>query len=97
MLHDRNGNLLVNFVGRFETLQADFDKVCEHLGIADSCLPHRNRSDKKSRDLRRKARNYLFMNGENQLQGIDEFYDEETRQAVAEYYRKDIETFGYEF
>jgi len=97
MLHDREGNLLVDFIGRFETLQADFDTVCERLGISDSSLPHRNKSDKKSRDLRRKVRNYLFMNGENQLQSMAEFYDEETRQAVADYYRKDIETFGYEF
>lgn len=97
MLHDRQGNLLVDFVGRFETLQQDFDKVCERLGIVDSRLPHRNRSDKKSRDLKRKLRNFLFMNGENRFQNMAEFYDDETREAVTEYYRKDIDTFGYEF
>lgn len=97
MLHDRQGNLLVDFVGRFESLQQDFDRVCERLGIVDSSLPHRNRSDKKSRDLKRKIRNFLYMNGENQLQGMAEFYDDETREAVTEYYRKDIDTFGYEF
>lgn len=97
MLHDRQGNLLVDFVGRFETLQQDFDKVCERLGIVDSRLPHRNRSDKKSRDLKRKIRNFLFMNGENRFQNMAEFYDDETREAVTEYYRKDIDTFGYEF
>lgn len=97
MLHDRQGNLLVDFVGRFETLQQDFDKVCERLGIVDSRLPHRNRSDKKSRDLKRKIRNFLFMNGENRFQNMAEFYDDETREAVTEYYRQDIDTFGYEF
>lgn len=97
MLHDRQGNLLVDFVGRFETLQQDFDKVCERLGIVDSRLPHRNRSDKKSRDLKRKIRNFLFMNGENRFQNMAEFYDDETRAAVTEYYRKDIDAFGYEF
>ncbi|NND56917.1 MAG: sulfotransferase family 2 domain-containing protein [Xanthomonadales bacterium] len=97
MLHDRQGNLLVDFIGRFESLQQDFDLICERLDIADSRLPHRNRSDKKSRDLKRKLRNALFRNGENQWRGMEDFYDDETRKAVAEYYRKDIETFGYEF
>ena len=97
MLYDQQGTLLVDFVGRFETLQLNFDRVCEHLGITDSLLPHRNPSDKKSRDLKRKIRNYLYMNGENQRRGVAEFYDEETRIAVAEYYRKDIKTFGFEF
>ena len=97
MLHDRDGHLLVDFVGRFESLQQDFDQVCEQLGIVDSGLPHRNKSDKKSRDLRRKARNLLFWNGENQLQSAADFYDDETRDAVARYYRKDIETFGYTY
>ena len=97
MLHDDNGKLLVDFVGRFESLQDDFDKVCDHLGIGNSQLPHRNRSDKKSRDLKRKARNWLFSNGENQLRSLTDFYDDETRQAVAEHYRKDIDAFGYEF
>jgi hypothetical protein len=97
MLHDRQGNLLVDFVGRFETLQQDFDRVCTHLDIVESNLPHRNRSDKKSRGLKRKIRNILYMNGENHIQHGAEFYDQETRDAVASYYRKDIETFGYSF
>ena len=59
MLHDEKGRLLVDFLGRFETLQRDFDEVCRHLDIGDSALPHRNKSDKKSRDTRRKVRNWL--------------------------------------
>jgi len=97
MLHDRQGNLMVDFVGRFEDLQGDFDRVCERLGIADSRLPHRNRSDKKSRDLKRKIRNLLYLNGENQRHNIADFYDDETREAVARYYANDIRTFGYRF
>jgi hypothetical protein len=97
MLHDDNGKLLVDFVGRFESLQEDFDNVCDHLGIDNSQLPHRNRSDKKSRALKRKARNWLFSNGENQLRSLADFYDDESREAVAEYYQKDIDAFGYRF
>jgi hypothetical protein len=97
MLHDEQGNLLVDFVGRFESLQQDFDRVCGVLGIGVSTLPHRNPSDKKSRDLKRRLRNFLYRNGENGLRHASDFYDDEIRDAVACYYRKDIETFGYEF
>ena len=97
MLYDSQGKLLVDYVGRFETLQEDFNRVCQTLGISDSELPHRNKSDKKSRDLKRTIRNLVFMNGENRYSSMAEFYDDETRDAVAEYYQKDIETFGYRF
>ena len=97
MLHNPQGELLVDFVGRFETLQQDFDRVCEQLGITECSLPHRNRSDKKSRGLKRKLKNYLYMNGENRHQGMADFYDAETRAVVAGYYAKDIEAFGYQF
>src|SRR5210317_729274 len=65
MLHDNDGNLLVDYIGRFESLQDDFDRICEKLDIPVSRLPHRNKSDKKSRDLKRTVRNLLFMNGEH--------------------------------
>ena len=97
MLHDGEGRQLVDFVGRFEKLQADFDEVCRQLGISDSALPHRNPSNKKSRNLKRKFRNALFMNGENNKRNYTDFYDDETLDAVSRLYRKDIDTFGYSF
>lgn len=38
-----SGELLVDFVGRHETLNQDFDTVCRRIGI-DCSLPHTNRS-----------------------------------------------------
>ena len=95
MLHDEQGRLLVDFVGRFETLQADFDRVCAQLGIEESRLPHRNPSDKKSRNLKRWIRNCLYFNGENSKQDFVEFYDAETTAIVRGMYHRDIEAFGY--
>jgi len=95
MLHDQQGKLLVDFVGRFESLQRDFTQVCSQLGIADSKLPHRNPSDKKSRNLKRKLRNWLYFNGENRKEHYLDFYDEETIDIVSRLYIKDIEAFGY--
>ncbi len=42
-LTDESGELMVDFVGRFETLSEDFEKICAQVGI-ESTLPHRNRS-----------------------------------------------------
>ena len=40
---DQNGDILADFVGRFENLEADFEKVCGELSIGMR-LPHKNRS-----------------------------------------------------
>jgi hypothetical protein len=41
MLTSHHGRLLVDFVGRFETLEADFAAVCRHLRVV-ARLPHVN-------------------------------------------------------
>jgi Sulfotransferase family len=101
---DEGGNLMVDFVGRFERLQADFNQVCQALNLPPLEVPHVNKSKKKRwrQHLRPSALLGWVKKRETvqPLGGIkhyEQFYDDETRGAVAELYRKDIELFGYEF
>jgi hypothetical protein len=43
-LCDAGGNLSMDFVGRFERLEADFATVCERIGLAPVTLPHELRA-----------------------------------------------------
>lgn len=43
---DKNGKIIVDFVGRFEKINNDFSKICDKLGI-DNKLPHKNASKRE--------------------------------------------------
>lgn len=84
-LCNANGELLVDFVGKFENLQSDFDLVCSKLGISSSLLPHVNSSEKKKPFESRARAHYTS------------YYDDELRETVGEIYARDISLFNYKF
>ena len=44
---DNKGNVLVDFIGRFENLNEDYDKIIEKIGVKDLPLPHLNKFEYK--------------------------------------------------
>ena len=66
---DETGNIMVDFVGKYENLQSDFNKICVRLAISES-LPHLNVS--KVRDYREyytdKTKNLIFEHFKDDLE-----------------------------
>ena len=44
---DDNKNIIVDYVGKFENLQKDYDTVCDKMSIPRTQLPHRNKTERK--------------------------------------------------
>ncbi len=44
---DEEGKLVVDFLGRFESIEKEFEKIADKLGIQEK-LPHNNKSDHKN-------------------------------------------------
>ena len=43
-----DGRIIVDFVGRFESLQEDWDRICDRIGAPRRQLPHMNRTERKA-------------------------------------------------
>jgi len=49
---DLHGQLLVDFLGRYETLHDDFAAACRRIGIAPPALPHKRQATDREKDYR---------------------------------------------
>ena len=101
-----DGKLLVDFVGKFETLQEDFNDICTKIALAPIKIPHVNKSNVKPKPSLHPIRFIEYVNyqiSQINLKQIptfkkyQDYYDHESIEIVAELYKRDIELFGYKF
>lgn len=64
LLSNKAGELFLDFIGRFENLEEDFDKVCNLAGMSKTNLPHKNKSPMKKANYvdyyTEKTRDFVF-------------------------------------
>jgi hypothetical protein len=89
-LCDKEGKILVDFVGKFENVVEDFAKVSIKITGKSLSLPHRNKS---SQDKLKKLVSFSKVKKSH----YSEYYDVQSKAFVADKYRQDIELFNYEF
>jgi hypothetical protein len=79
-IYSIDGDLCVDFLGRFENLAADFRKVLDEIGLSfEQELP------RAKTNFRPRGKHYR------------DYYDEETREIVRDWYAPTIRLLGYEF
>jgi len=74
-LKDNQGKLSIDYAGKFESLNEDFEHIRGIIGI-DAVLPHLNASNRAA---------------------YQTYYNDETRAIVADWFREDLDVFGYSF
>ncbi len=71
----------MDFIGRFENRENDLQYISQKIGVNIDGNIHRRKIQMRNKNKKH----------------YTEYYDEETKQIVAEKYAKDIEYFGYKF
>ena len=51
-LIDLRGNIIVDFIGRYERLVKDVDTICQRIGIPTPELPHKRKATDREKDFR---------------------------------------------
>jgi len=105
-----NGENKADFIGKFESLQTDFAKVCKALNMPVQNLPHRNKSAQKGgiSGLRKFGRRFvkqpesllhlLFSRGDKiKSKNYRDYYTPGLIAAVEELYKEDVTAFEYSF
>jgi len=90
-MYSMKGEVVMDFVGRFETLEKDFKYVCDRVGI-----PYEeNRLSHERGKFREKKRKYFFFKKEKK--DFRTYYTEETRKIVEKAFEEPINLLDYSF
>ena len=100
-LTDNEGNLCVDFVGRFENLQQDFNAICSKINFPSTELPHLNKSinlsnfENKFSAFKKGWIDFSFY--KPSYTNYKDYYNSKTESLIADLYQSDIKAFGYRF
>ena len=73
-----------DFIGKQENLQQDFDELCSLIGLQERSLEHLNVTDKK-------------IEKKNKYHTYRDHYNSKSKDTIYKKFKKDIETFNYEY
>lgn len=79
---------MVDFIGRFENLQSDFNYICDQIGISRILLPKLNTKEGWDKGDNSNNRDLFYYRN---------FYNTESIELIKKRYTKDIELFNYKF
>ena len=99
------GKNIANRLGRFETLQDDFNLVCQDLGLPLTELPHINKvqQPKRKKLIKEVLQQPMLLlyamskTSEPMAKNYMAAYSESSKSFVRAFYKADIETFNYTF
>lgn len=101
---NEDGNVVVDYIGRFETLEEDFQTVRQMFNLPLADLPHVNKSRSEAWLPVFSVKNvpyfaFYWLTGKRIRNAADyrDFYDEESKRVVARIYEKDIDFLKYTF
>lgn len=100
-LYDETGNLMVDYVGKLESLVEDMQLVLQKAGLEGHEIPHVNKSEKgRKRGLSALFKNpglwLVFKPGLFFSSNRKKALSETEKERVYQLYNKDFEHFGYE-
>jgi hypothetical protein len=81
-LRDLSGDLRPDFIGKVETINDDWDHVCQSLGVPNEGLPRLNPRESRANRTRTP---------------LPELYDTTLVDMVGEIYAQDVDLFGYSY
>ena len=109
-LYNENGDQLVDFIGRFENFENDFDRVRKQISFPVSRLLHINKTQNFHNWYSRWNLKFVFKNikkdpvllknlslNQGNFTNYTDYYSSDAFQMVYDIYRTDIEKFGYDF
>jgi hypothetical protein len=96
-LYDGEGKKLVDFIGKFENLQTDFNQICQLLNIPQQNLPHINKTSALSLTKRLRHKFLQIIPALGHKPHYSDYYDSESQEFIRQRYQRDIELFDYKF